>query len=119
LPDRHGNARGNVRDCEALYRRALSDELALAGDVFDHGPLQLGRPFLGQHNVIYTPHDARRTKEANCDTRRGGQKQFLSIEVIWVDGGYCAGGLVDWVGAARRRLRCYGCQLDFGRNLCP
>lgn len=57
--------RAKICDCEPLYRRVLNDELALAADVFDHEPLELGHPLLGRHNVIHTPHNAGRTKEAN------------------------------------------------------
>jgi phosphoglycerate dehydrogenase-like enzyme len=57
--------RAQICDCEALQRRVLNDELALAADVFDHEPLELGHQFLGRHNVVHTPHNAGRTKEAN------------------------------------------------------
>lgn len=57
--------RARICDCEALYKRVLNDELALAADVFDEEPVPLGHPFLGRHNVIHTPHNAGRTKEAN------------------------------------------------------
>lgn len=57
--------RAKICDCEALYKRVLNDELALAADVFDVEPLPLGHPFLERANVIHTPHNAGRTKEAN------------------------------------------------------
>ncbi len=57
--------RAKICDCESLYRRVLNDELSLAADVFDHEPLELGHPLLGRHNVVHTPHNAGRTKEAN------------------------------------------------------
>lgn len=57
--------RARICDCEALYERVLGDELALAADVFDHEPLEIGHALLGRHNVVHTPHNAGRTKEAN------------------------------------------------------
>lgn len=57
--------RARICDTEALYKRVLNDELALAADVFDAEPVPLGHPFLGRHNVVHTPHNAGRTKEAN------------------------------------------------------
>jgi len=57
--------RARICDCKVLYERVLSDELALAADVFEDEPLPLGHAFLGRHNVIHTPHNAGRTKEAN------------------------------------------------------
>ena len=57
--------RAGICDCESLYGRVLNDELALAADVFDREPLQIGHPLLGRHNVVHTPHNAGRTKEAN------------------------------------------------------
>jgi phosphoglycerate dehydrogenase-like enzyme len=43
----------------------LADEISLAADVFDMEPLPLGDPLLGRHNVVHTPHNAGRTKDAN------------------------------------------------------
>ncbi len=57
--------RAAVCDTEALYRRVLNDELALAADVFDIEPLPLDSPLLERHNVVHTPHNAGRTKDAN------------------------------------------------------
>ena len=57
--------RARVCDTEALYRRVLNDELALAADVFDEEPLPLDSPLLGRHNVVHTPHAAGRTRDAN------------------------------------------------------
>ncbi len=57
--------RARICDCNTLYERVLNDELALAADVFDHEPLELGHPLLGRPNVVHTPHNAGRTKEAN------------------------------------------------------
>ena len=57
--------RAAVCDMNALRRRVLADELALAADVFDVEPLPLGDPLLGRHNVVHTPHIAGRTEHAN------------------------------------------------------
>lgn len=57
--------RAAICDCEVLYERVLHDELAMAADVFDHEPLEIGNCLLGRHNVVHTPHNAGRTKEAN------------------------------------------------------
>ena len=57
--------RARVCDTEALYRRVLNDELALAADVFDPEPLPPDSPLLGRHNVVHTPHAAGRTRDAN------------------------------------------------------
>ena len=57
--------RARVCDTEALYRRVLNDELALAADVFDEEPVPLDSPLLGRHNVVHTPHSAGRTRDAN------------------------------------------------------
>ena len=43
----------------------LNDELALAADVFDVEPVPLDSPLLGRHNVVHTPHNAGRTRDAN------------------------------------------------------
>ncbi len=57
--------RAAICDTQALYRRVLNDELALAADVFDVEPLPLDSPLLGRHNVVHTPHNAGRTLDAN------------------------------------------------------
>lgn len=57
--------RANICDTETLYRRVLNNELALAADVFDVEPVPLDSPLLGRANVVHTPHNAGRTKEAN------------------------------------------------------
>ena len=57
--------RAAICDTGALYRRVLNDELALAADVFDAEPVPLDSPLLGRHNVVHTPHNAGRTRDAN------------------------------------------------------
>lgn len=57
--------RAKICDCEVLYDRVLNNELALAADVFDHEPLAIGHALLGRDNVVHTPHNAGRTKDAN------------------------------------------------------
>src|SRR5215218_7520657 len=57
--------RAAVCDMPTLRERVLSDELALAADVWDVEPLPLDDPLLGRHNVVHTPHNAGRTREAN------------------------------------------------------
>jgi phosphoglycerate dehydrogenase-like enzyme len=57
--------RAHLVDMATLRRRVLADELALAADVFDVEPLPFEDPLLGRHNVVHTPHNAGRTKEAN------------------------------------------------------
>jgi len=57
--------RAAVCDMPTLRERVLADELALAADVFDVEPLPLTDPLLGRDNVVHTPHNAGRTKEAN------------------------------------------------------
>ena len=57
--------RAMICDMEAVRRRVLADELALAADVFDVEPLALDDPLLGRHNVVHTPHIAGRTVDAN------------------------------------------------------
>lgn len=57
--------RADICDMQAVRRRVLADEIALAADVFDVEPLPLEDPLLGRHNVVHTPHIAGRTKEAN------------------------------------------------------
>lgn len=57
--------RALICDMVAIRRRVLADELALAADVFDVEPVALGDPLLGRHNVVHTPHNAGRTRQAN------------------------------------------------------
>ncbi len=57
--------RARICDTAALRRRVLADELSLAADVWDAEPLPLDDPLLGRHNVVHTPHNAGRTKDAN------------------------------------------------------
>ena len=57
--------RAHICDMAAVRKRVLADELALAADVFDVEPLPLHDPLLGRHNVVHTPHNAGRTREAN------------------------------------------------------
>ncbi|UVI28293.1 NAD(P)-dependent oxidoreductase [Paenibacillus spongiae] len=57
--------RADICDMTELRRRVLADELSLAADVFDIEPLPLNDPLLGRDNVVHTPHNAGRTKEAN------------------------------------------------------
>lgn len=57
--------RALICDMPAIRERVLNDEIALAADVFDVEPLPLDDPLLGRHNVVHTPHNAGRTKEAN------------------------------------------------------
>lgn len=57
--------RAGICDMAALRRRVVADELALAADVFDLEPLPLEDPLLGRPNVVHTPHNAGRTRQAN------------------------------------------------------
>jgi phosphoglycerate dehydrogenase-like enzyme len=57
--------RARICDMNEVRRRVLSDELALAADVFDVEPLPLEDPLLGRANVVHTPHIAGRTRDAN------------------------------------------------------
>ncbi len=57
--------RAGICDMTALRRRVLADELALAADVFDVEPVPLNDPLLGRGNVVHTPHNAGRTRQAN------------------------------------------------------
>lgn len=57
--------RAHVLDTEALKRRVLANELALAADVFEEEPLPLDHPLLGRESVVHTPHNAGRTRDAN------------------------------------------------------
>lgn len=68
--------RAGICDTEALYRRVLNDELALAADVFAPEPLPIDHPLLGRQNVVHTPHNAGRTREANIAFARALADQF-------------------------------------------
>lgn len=57
--------RADVCDMPTLRRRVLAGELSLAADVFDVEPLPLDDPLLGHPNVVHTPHNAGRTRQAN------------------------------------------------------
>jgi phosphoglycerate dehydrogenase-like enzyme len=57
--------RAKICDTDALRRRVLANELSLAADVFDIEPLPLDDPLLGRRNVVHTPHNAGRTRDAN------------------------------------------------------
>ena len=57
--------RAAICDTKVLYRRVLNDELSLAADVFAEEPVPLDSPLLGRHNVVHTPHNAGRTRDAN------------------------------------------------------
>lgn len=50
---------------DAVRRRVVADEIALAADVFDVEPLPATDPLLSRHNVVHTPHNAGRTEQAN------------------------------------------------------
>lgn len=57
--------RALICNMQAIRRRVLADEIALAADVWDVEPLPLDDPLLGRHNVVHTPHNAGRTIFAN------------------------------------------------------
>jgi phosphoglycerate dehydrogenase-like enzyme len=57
--------RASICDMPTLRRRVMADELSLAADVWDVEPLPLDDPLLGRHNVVHTPHNAGRTRDAN------------------------------------------------------
>lgn len=68
--------RAGICDMAALRRRILADELSLAADVFDVEPLPLNDPILGRSNVVHTPHQAGRTKDANLRWAEALVEQF-------------------------------------------
>ncbi len=68
--------RAAICDTQALRRRVLADELALAADVFDVEPLPLDDPLLTRHNVVHTPHIAGRTADANRSWAEALAAQF-------------------------------------------
>ena len=69
--------RALICDMSALRERVMADEIALAADVFDVEPLPLDDSLLGRHNVVHTPHNAGRTKEANFKWAEMLVEQFL------------------------------------------
>jgi phosphoglycerate dehydrogenase-like enzyme len=69
--------RAAICDMAALRTRVLADELALAADVFDVEPLPLDDPLLGRHNVVHTPHNAGRTRQANQRWAEALAAQFV------------------------------------------
>ncbi len=71
--------RAAICDMDALRQRVLADELALAADVFDIEPLPLDDPLLGRHNVVHTPHNAGRTRQANEQWARALFEQFEPV----------------------------------------
>ncbi len=71
--------RANVCDMKAIRRRVLADELSLAADVFDLEPLPLKDPLLGRSNVIHTPHNAGRTRDANVAYAQRLADQFKRL----------------------------------------
>jgi phosphoglycerate dehydrogenase-like enzyme len=68
--------RAAILDFPELRRRVLADELSLAADVFDIEPLPPGDPLLGRHNVVHTPHNAGRTRDANYRYAEALVEQF-------------------------------------------
>jgi phosphoglycerate dehydrogenase-like enzyme len=73
--------RAKICDTDAIRRRVLADELALAADVFDVEPLPLDDPLLGRHNVVHTTHNAGRTRDANYAWAQKLAEQFLPLRV--------------------------------------
>ena len=69
--------RARMCDCDAIRKRVLADEIALAADVYDYEPLELDDPLLGRHNVVHTPHIAGRTLDANRKFAEMLSAQFL------------------------------------------
>jgi phosphoglycerate dehydrogenase-like enzyme len=68
--------RAAVCDMPTLRERVLADELALAADVWDVEPLPLDDPLLGRYNVVHTPHNAGRTRDANLAWAENLAAQF-------------------------------------------
>jgi phosphoglycerate dehydrogenase-like enzyme len=69
--------RAAICDMPSLRARVLADELALAADVFDVEPLPLDDLLLGRANVVHTPHNAGRTRQANEQWAAMLLEQFL------------------------------------------
>lgn len=74
--------RARICDMAAVRRRVLADEIALAADVFDVEPVPLDDPLLGRHNVVHTPHNAGRTKQANSAFAKAILDQFEPVEPV-------------------------------------
>jgi lactate dehydrogenase-like 2-hydroxyacid dehydrogenase len=68
--------RAAVGDMPTLRERVLADQLALAADVWDVEPLPLDDPLLGSHNVVHTPHNAGRTRDAKLTWAENLAVQF-------------------------------------------
>lgn len=71
--------RADICDCQVLYDRVLKDEIALAADVFSREPLEIGHALLGRHNVVHSPHNAGRTKDANWSFAQMLADQFSPV----------------------------------------
>ncbi len=71
--------RAGICDMKVLRKRVLAGELSLAADVFDVEPLPLDDPLLGHPNVVHTPHNAGRTKDANFAWAEALANQFRRI----------------------------------------
>lgn len=71
--------RALICDMAAIRERVLADEIALAADVFDVEPVALDDPLLGRHNVVHTPHNAGRTRQANERWAEMLAAQFLPL----------------------------------------
>lgn len=69
--------RARICDMDAIRKRVLADEVALAADVHDIEPLPLDDPLVGRHNVVHTPHIAGRTMDANKQWAEMLAAQFL------------------------------------------
>lgn len=72
--------RADICDMQEIRKRVMNDEISLAADVFDIEPLPLHDPILGRHNVVHTPHNAGRTKEANYRFVEKLYEQFETFE---------------------------------------
>lgn len=71
--------RALICDMPAIRERVLNDEIALAADVFDVEPLPLDDPLLGRENVVHTPHNAGRTRQANEQWAQALADQFRPV----------------------------------------
>jgi hypothetical protein len=61
---RAAGVRTYVQPGEGFWGQSVA-EFALAADVWDAEPLPRDDPLLGRHNVVHTPHNAGRTRDAN------------------------------------------------------